>query len=364
VNILVSSAISVSGRPAGSLSPALEGYTPPEDAAAVRLLKAAGAALAGTPKSAELAFGLAGDTAARTLKETAASAAIGLDTLGEIRLAAASAGLVGYKPSWGIFSRSGVIGFVPSMECVSVLAENVSTVREIAALLAVPDPNDFSMLRKGLPDFAGSVPSVRPPILGLVRECLSDLPPGAVGLLKERGGEVKEISLPDYDLFPLVHKIVGAVEASSAAGNYDGVRFGRRAKNGENWNEMYLATRGKNFSAVIKSYLFQGAYFQFQDYGAFENAARIRRRLVEETEKLFEEIDFLLLPALTPGRDPARAGTVEEIYRSFAHTLPANVLGVPAVTLPEFALQFLAPRLSDPGLLHFAARLNEPGDTP
>lgn len=372
MNILVSPSISVRGCPAGPLSPALEGYTPPEDAAAVRLLRAAGADIAGTPKSAELAFGLAGDTAARTLKETGAAAALTLDTIGETRLAAASSVLVGCKPSWGIFSRSGVIGLVPSMECVGVIAENVAAVREIAALLAVPDPDDFSMLQKDLPDFAGSVPLARPPILGLVRECLSDLPPGAAGLLEDRGCEVKEVSLPGYGLFPLVHKIVGSVEASSAAGNYDGVRFGRRAGGGENWNEMYLRTRGEVFSPVIKSYLFGGAYFQFRDYGAFENAARIRRRLAGETGKLFGEVDFLVLPALRPGRDPARAGTVGEIYGAFAHTLPASVLGLPAVTLPGLALaggrdlglQFLGPPLGDAQLLEFAVRLAETGDTP
>ncbi len=371
MNILVSAAIAVAGRPSDPLGRPLEGYTPPEDAAAVRLLKAAGAGIIGNPRTAELAFGLAGDTTVRALEETGAAAALGLDILGEVRLAAAASGLAGYKPSWGIFSRAGVIGLVPSMESIGLIAEKVSTIRELAGFLAVPDSSDFSMLRQDLPEFPGSAPTA-PPRLGLIKECRSDLAPAesgavsrAVRLLEERGCSVTEVSLPDYGLFSPVHRIVGPVEASSAAGNYDGVRFGPRAKDAENWNEMYLRTRGEIFSLPVKSYLFQGAYFQFRDYPAFENAARIRRRLVTETNKLFQKVDFLILPALRGGREPQQARTVGETYEAFRHTLPANVLGAPAITLPGFALagdrdlglQLLGRHLSDPTLLYLAAHL-------
>jgi len=377
--IVVSPALAVAGRPADPLGRPLAGYTPPEDATAVRLLRAAGAEFAGNPRAAELAFGLVGDTTARTLKETGSAAALGLDTRGEVRLAAAAAGLIGYRPSWGIFSRSGVIGLVPSMEAIGLVAKKVSTIGKLAALLAVPDPADFSM-RRDLPQFPGPAPAA-PPRLGLVGECRSGLSPEesgalgrAVGSLGERGFAVTEVSLPEYDLFSLVHRIVGPVEASSAAGNYDGVRFGPRAGDAANWNEMYLNTRSEIFTPLVKSYLFQGAFFQFRDYPAFENAARLRRRLAGAAGKLFREFDFLVFPALRPAPDPAKAGTVAETAAAFLHAIPAAVLGAPAITLPgyareggrDFGLQLIGPPLADAALLRFAGRLSpadsEPGE--
>ncbi|MFH1039458.1 MAG: amidase family protein [PVC group bacterium] len=373
VSVLISPNFSVRGRPAGAVSRALKGFTAPEDSTAVRLLREAGAAFPGAPRISEMGFGLAGDTTAATLEGTRCTAALGLDTLGEIRVAATGAAVTGYKPSYGIFSRAGVIGLVPSMECPGVAARDISPIRKIAAVLATVDEEDFSMLRRGLPDFRrDGPPGGRPATLGVIRECLAALLPEetealrqAVAILEKRGYTVREVTLPDFDIFPLAHQIIGSVEASSSAGNYDGVRFGYRAKDCGNWNEMYIKTRGEAFGTLLKSYLFQGAYFQFRDYAAFENACRIRRRLVEETEKIFGEVDFLLLPTRRHGREVGEEKTVAGTYQAFAFTLPANVTGSPAVSLPGFAvsggtdlgLQVVGPHLSDARLLEFAGRI-------
>jgi len=155
------------------------------------------------------------------------------------------------------------------------------------------------------------------------------------------------------------------VEASSSAGKYDGVRYGHRAASAKNWNEMYLNTRGESFGTLIKEYLFQGAYFQFENYRAFENACRIRGRLVRGMAIAMENIDMLVLPTRRLVHDAAGASTVNETYDAFSLTLYANVTGQPSLNVPSFArgpegdmgMQLAAPRLADAGLLDIGAEL-------
>ena len=163
-------------------------------------------------------------------------------------------------------------------------------------------------------------------------------------------------SVNRFSLFLLVHKIVGSVEASSSSGRYDSVRYGQRAPGSRNWNDMYLLTRGASFGPLLKNYLFQGAYFQFERFSAYQDACRIRRRLLGEMQRLTSEVDFLAFPAA--GCDsPGEAASLPDTYAQFASTAFANVTGQPALYLPpasssaDFGFQLAGPRLSDARLL-------------
>jgi len=111
--------------------------------------------------------------------------------------------------------------------------------------------------------------------------------------------------------------------------------------------------------------MFQGAYFQFENYTAFENACRIRSRLVRETEALFKNVDFLVLPIRRLGFPAATAATINEVYDAFSMALPANVTGQPSISVPGLALgaetdlglQLIGPSLSDARLLSIASRM-------
>ena len=365
--------LSVRGWPTEAGSAALERYAAMEDAGAVERLRAAGARIVGSTRMGELGFGLVGDTTAAALSGGACDAAVLTDTLGEARCAAATIGAVAVKPSYGIVSRHGLIGLVPSMECLAVVARTVEQASAVAAALAGPDERDFSMLTEGIPDFSRAAAGADGPrAIGVIRECLAGLEAAEAGALQaalcgidEDGVEVREVSLPDFDLFRTVHQVVGSAEASSSGGKYDSVRYGHRAAGTDNWNEMYIRSRAESFGTLVKAYLFQGAYFQFRNYAAFEDACRVRRRLVAQTQALFEDVDALVLPTRRAGCDAAAATTVGEVYDAFAMTLPANVAGMPAVGLPGFVrcggadlgLQIVGPHLGDVGLLRLAARL-------
>ena len=184
----------------------------------------------------------------------------------------------------------------------------------------------------------------------------------SVDELKKAGFSLREMSFPDFPLYSLVHKIVGSVEASCAAGRYDSVRYGPRAPGAKNWNDMYLLSRGAAFGPLLKSYLFQGAFLQFERYGAFEDACRIRARLLAGMQQLTSQADFLVFPAVNGATDGTPA-LLPDTYAQFDSTLFANVTGQPALYLPpepggtDSGFQLAGPRLSDTRLLALAEHL-------
>lgn len=360
---------SVAGWPADAGSNALAGFKALEDATVAARLRCAGADLCGFTRMSEFGFGLDGSRAGQALGQGAAEAELVLDLMGESRLAAARASVVGFKPSYGRLSRLGIIGLIPSMECCGLLAADLDGVAEILRAVAGPDEMDFSMPAEALPDLDGEPVDSSRTGIGVVAEALEGLTDAgrksfraALTQIARAGFAVKEVSFPEFPLFSLVHRIVGAVEASSCAGRYDAVRYGRRAAGAKNWNEMYLRSRGAAFGPLVKGYLFQGAYFQFEQYAAFEAACRIRGRLVDRMAQLTAEVGCLALPlgdAAAAGGDAALAGT----YAQFGTTLFANVTGQPVLVLPsnpetgEAALQLTAALGGDGRLLALGRRL-------
>lgn len=371
--LVVQPNISIRGWLCNAGSRALDGFVALQDATVITRLKSAGVSLIGSSQMNELGFGLAGETAIQALCRGEADIALVTDTMGEARCAAAGAGLFGFKPSFGIVSRFGLIGLVPSMECSGLVARNPGGIIDTVAAVAGKDAHDPSMPDEAPPDFAVARQAIKGSYsAGVVKECLDLLNETEVrafraGLarLKAAGAEIREVNLPDYNLFRAVHQVVASVEASSSAGKYDSVRYGHRSPSGKNWNEMYLSSRGESFNSLIKTFLFQGAYFQFEDYTAFENACRIRNRLVQTCSGILGKVDFLVFPTRRIDHDPACAATIDDIYDAFLLTLPANVAGYPSVHVPSCAidskvdigLQIMGKRRDDARLLSVAVGL-------
>jgi len=366
--------LSVRGLLTDAGSRALAGFHALSDATVITRLKAAGASLAGSTRMAELGFGINGDTLPRVLAANHAHLGLVTDTWGEARLSACMAGWFGFKPSYGLVSRFGLVGLVPSMECIGVLARGPEDIAAVLAVTAGGDELDFSMSPGPPPDLSNRKASTgHPGRVGVPRECRAGLSLSeanafarALETLAGAGFEIRDVSLPGFHLFPVVHQIVGAVEASSAAGKYDGVRYGFRADSARNWNEMYLRSRAEAFGPRIKALLFQGAYFQFENYPAFENACVLRRRLVRETDDLFRNADLLALPTRPGDLDPSRAETVRETYAACRLTLAANVAGLPGLQVPglnldagtDLGLQLMGPRMEDARVLAAGVRLS------
>ena len=184
----------------------------------------------------------------------------------------------------------------------------------------------------------------------------------ALSGLKTAGCDIRRVHLPDPALFSLAHHIIAAVEASSSAGKYDGVRYGHRTDTCADWNQMYLKTRGESFGTLIKTFLFQGAYFQFQQYEAFEQACRARGSLMDQTLTALADLDGIAGLTLAAHAEPAAAQTIEDTYEAFGFTLPANLTGLPAVQIPglarhgskDFGMHIMGKPFKDPDLLGLA----------
>ena len=368
-SISVQANMSVAGWPTEAGSLALKGFKAIEDATVVKSLRDQGASIVGSTRMSELGLGLCGDEAARAVAEGFSAIALVTEHLGEARLSAAKAGLIGYKPSYGLVSRHGLLGLIPSMETIGILARSAADIATVMAAASGRDERDFSMPVEEVPDFlnGSGQPGIR--TLGWIREsaaCLETDDRKAFQRCLEgfakAGLTPVEKSMKEFDLFRTVHQIIGSVEASSSAGKYDGVRFGYRTPSAKNWNEMYLKTRGEIFGPVIKPFLFQGAYYQFMEYDVFEKACRLRSHLMREVQRLLGEVDALVMPAVRRGFAPFEAASVPALYDAFLFTLPANLTGLPAVCFPFDdggqarcpGVQIIGSRLSDAGLLALA----------
>ncbi len=377
ISIAIQPNMSVRGWPIQAGSRALEGFTAIYDATVIERLKQAGATLKGSICMSEFGFGLLGDTGAMVLNTGDVDTVLITDTLGEARMAACMAGVIGFKPSYGMVSRFGLIGLVPSMECFGIVAKHLDDIAKVMSVVVGNDSRDLSMPEFGagieLPDFRQVFETDEPiRTCGIIKECLEILEKdefrafdAAISRLVKSGLQVREARLEDFDLARIVHNVLGSVEASSSAGKYDGVRYGHRTTAAKNWNEMYMNSRAESFGLLVKNYLFQGAYFQYENYDAFMDAARIRTRLLEGTEAALEGLDVLMLPTRHRAFDSFSACTVNTIYDIFSCTLLSNITGHPAITLPgmvtlddgDLGLQLMGSRFQDARLLSTAARL-------
>ena len=368
LKIAIQPNISVAGWPTDAGSNALFNFTALEDATLVERLRRDGACFCGSLHTSEFGFGLAGNRAGEALASREADAELVMDFMGESRLAAAFSSVCGFKPSYGLVSRFGLIGLIPSMECCGILSGSLENIRKILKSIAGPDERDFSLPEEKAPDFSLQNIDPQKTTIGVIDEAQNALTAeektkflAALDELKQAGFNIRKVSFPDFSLFMLVHKIVGSVEASSCAGRYDAVRYGRRVPGAKNWNEMYLSSRGAAFGTLLKSYLFQGAFFQFQRYDTYEDACRIRARLLNDMREITTQADFLAFPTTKSTSSNADVN-LENTYAQFASTVFANITGQPVLYLPPASektsgLQLAGPRLGDAGLIALGEHL-------
>ncbi|MFL0582866.1 Asp-tRNA(Asn)/Glu-tRNA(Gln) amidotransferase subunit GatA [Solibacillus silvestris] len=347
----------------------LEGFMPIYDATIVKKLRDAGMITVGKLNMDEFAMGSSNENSAyKTTKNpwnlshvpggsSGASAAavaagevpfsLGSDTGGSIRQPAAYCGVVGMKPTYGRVSRFGLVAFASSLDQIgpitrnvkdnALLLEAISGVDEMDSTSAdVPVPNYAAALNGNIKGLKIAVPKE---FLGEgVGEAAKQSVLDALEVLKGLGATVEEVSLPHSKYALAAYYILSSSEASSNLSRFDGIRYGYRSENAKNLLELYKQSRAEGFGDEVKRRIMLGTYsLSAGTYDAYYKKAQQARTLIKaDYDKVFENYDVIIGPtAPTPAF--AIGANIDDPMTMYANdilTIPINLAGVPAISVP------------------------------
>ena len=374
----------------------LENYVPPYDATAVARLEAAGAVILGKTNCDEFAMGSSTENSAygptrnprgldrvpggssggsaAAVAAGQALAALGTDTGGSVRQPAAFCGVVGLLPTYGRISRYGLAAFASSLDHVGPLTRSPRDAALLLRAIAGHDPLDATSATEPVPDYeAGLERPVRGIRIGVPREAFAN--PGLAPTVRDRveaglaalqasGCELRPLSLPLNDAAIAVYYVLATAEASSNLARYDGVRYGRRAP-ADTLAELYRKTRNRGFGAEVKRRILLGTYVLSAGYydAYYRKAQQVRALLARDFARAFGEVDLICTPTTpTPAiRLGEKAADPLALYLADIFTVPADLAGIPAISLPcgddqglPIGLQLIAPAFQEARLLQLA----------
>ena len=297
--------------------------------------------------------------------------ALGSDTGGSIRQPASLCGIVGYKPTYGLISRSGVVAMASSTDCIGAFTTNSRDMGVVIDVMAGKDPLDSTTIEREDSYRSTDKASLKGLKIGLVSEYMKEgLEPivkekvlTSIDKLRAAGAEIIDISLPSLPLALAVYYIVVPAEVSSNLARYDGQRYGYSNADAKSLEDSYSLSRSQGFGAEAKRRIMIGTYVLSSGYydAYYKKAQTVRTKLIKEFNDAFTKIDLLVGPTT-----PSQAFKIGEntdnplqMYLSDIMTVSANLVGVPAISLPlsvsagqlPVGLQLMAPQKQDAKLL-------------
>jgi aspartyl-tRNA(Asn)/glutamyl-tRNA(Gln) amidotransferase subunit A len=346
----------------------LQGFTPPYSSTVVEKLEAAGAVIIGKTNLDEFAMGASNENSAfgpvknpwdlsrvpggssggsaAVVAAGVVPGAIGTDTGGSIREPSSFCGVMGIKPTYGRVSRYGVIAFASSLDQVGPMAGNIKDGSLMLEVISGKDPKDSTSAPAAVPSLSENIlDDMKGLKVGLPKEYFVDgIEPevrksveNAIAVLKSRGAELVDISLPLTPYGVAVYYIIAPCEASSNLARYDGVRYGFRAANAADIHELYRESRGKGFGPEPKRRIMLGTYALSSGYyeAYYNKACQVRRLIREDFLKAFTRCDVIAAPVTT---GPAfKLGEKSEdplkMYLNDVFTLGPSLAGIPALSL-------------------------------
>ncbi|HHV95741.1 MAG TPA: Asp-tRNA(Asn)/Glu-tRNA(Gln) amidotransferase subunit GatA [Clostridiaceae bacterium] len=361
--------ICTEGIPTTCASKMLSNFKPPYNATVIRKLYDNGAILLGKLNMDEFAMGSSTETSyfkktrnpwnvervpggssggsAAAVASGEAIYSLASDTGGSLRQPASFCGVVGLKPTYGSVSRYGLIACASSFDQIGPITKDVTDCALVLNAITGRDEKDSTSANIEHPDYTKFlINDVKGLKIGIASEFIGDLLDkevqkafiDAVDVLKKLGAECEEISLPSLKNALPVYCILAFAEASSNLGRYDGVKYGYRAKEYKDLEDMYRRTRSEGFGPEVKRRILLGTYAlsaeQYDKY--YKKALQVRRMICDEFNDAFKKYDIILYPT-TP--DTAfKFGTMTkepmQMYKHDILTMPANIAGLPAITVP------------------------------
>ena len=294
-----------------------------------------------------VASGSSGGSAAAVAAEMCAGAT-GTDTGGSIRQPSAFCGVTGIKPTYGRCSRYGTIAFASSLDQAGPIAKDVRDCAIMLKAMAGYDAKDATSANVEVPDFekflGGDIKGMR---IGIPKEYRVDgldtevasYWDKAAQMLKDRGAEVVEISLPHTKYALAAYYIIAPAEASSNLARYDGLRYGNRV-DGSSLDEMYINSRTAGFGKEVKRRIMVGTYVLSAGYydAYFVKAQKVRRLIRDDFVKAFEKCDVILTPTAPVAAFPIGDKSMQEnpitMWLNDIFTVSISLAGLPALSLP------------------------------
>lgn len=273
--------------------------------------------------------------------------ALGSDTGGSIRQPAAYCGVVGMKPTYGLVSRFGLVAFASSLDQIGPLAKNVEDAAYVLQTIAGYDPMDSTSADVNIPDYisalTGDVKGLR---IAIPKEYLGrGVDPkvkasvlSALKVLEGLGAVWEEVSLPHTEYAVATYYILASSEASSNLARFDGVRYGVRTANAENLLDLYHKSRSEGFGAEVKRRIMLGTYALSSGYydAYYLKAQKARTLIKRDFDQVLEQYDVIIGPTA-----PTTAFKIGEqtndpltMYLNDILTIPVNLAGVPAISVP------------------------------
>ncbi len=294
-------------------------------------------------------------------------AALGSDTGGSIRQPAAFNGIVGVKPTYGRVSRFGLIAFASSMDQIGPLTRNVYDNALMLNAISGHDSRDFTSSAKEVPDFTQGIDQgVKGMRIAVPKEYFSEgvdadiqaAVKDAIKTFEKLGATVDEVSLPYSKYGVPVYYIIASSEASSNLQRFDGIRYGFRADDVKNLEDVYVKSRSEGFGDEVKRRIMLGTFsLSAGTYDAFfKKAAQVRTLICRDFENVFANYDLIIGPT-TPTTAYGLGERIDDpvtMYMNDILTIPVNLAGLPGMSLPAgfshkmpIGLQLIAPRFRE-----------------
>jgi len=345
----------------------LERYIPPYDATAVIRLEQAGAVIIGKTNCDEFAMGSSNENSAfgpvknpraldrvpggssggsaAAVAQGTAVVALGSDTGGSIRQPASFCGVVGVTPTYGRVSRYGLVAFASSLDHIGPFGRTVHDAASVLQCIAGRDECDSTSAFAPVPDYVsaldGKVAGLK---IGVPREYFEGLASESgeliqkgIGVLKQLGCEIREISLPATKYAVACYYIICTAEASSNLARYDGVRYTTRVA-ASTLSDMYRATRGAGFGAECKRRIMLGTYVLSHGYydAYYLKAQKVRALIAQDFRNAFEQVDAIVTPVspFPAFRLGEKLDDPLEMYLSDIYTITGDLAGIPCMSVP------------------------------
>lgn len=365
IPIAIKDNISTAGIQTTCGSKILKGYIPPYDAHVITLIRSAGGAIVGKTNMDEFGMGTTTESSAfgptknpvdptrvpggssggsaAAVASGLVRMALGTDTGGSIRCPASFCGIVGLKPTYGRVSRYGLIAYANSLEQIGPLARNVRDCALLYSCIAGYDPRDGTSLdlpapaplrseiqgkRIGVPaEFFGE--GVDPAVASVVQS--------GIQRLEELGAVIVPCSMPSMRYALAAYYVTSMSEASSNLGRYDGVRYGQAPDTVRSWHDAYSEIRRAGFGEEVRRRILLGSFALSAGYqGKYYAKAQAARQMVrDDFERLFKSVDIIAGPTMPTVA--FRLGETSDplpMYLADILTVPANLAGVPALSVP------------------------------